>query len=188
MAKLLASCVHANFSHFYMRIFVLRIFCQLSVHWNSLSHKKSVNYCLVITLWKGEYCLIWVLKKSMFGSNSLKVSVLCGMNYEKTFYNSLISKNSLKMPVLLGINSRKVRTLFCICWWYNLFLEYISVKHMVDTFFFFFLIFFRIKTIFNKIWNCGYWSPDRGSSGSLWYALYRSECWYIKNIRYPFHL
>ena len=49
----------------------------------------------------------------------------------------------------------------------------ISVKHMVETFPFFFVL-FRIKTIFNEIRNCGYWSPERGSSGSLWYVLYRS--------------
>ena len=45
-----------------------------SVHWNS---QKSVYYCLVISLWKNESCLIWALNKSiLFGSNSLKVSVL----------------------------------------------------------------------------------------------------------------
>ena len=49
-----------------------------SVHWNS----KNVYHCLLITLSK---CLIWALNKSvLFGSNSLKVSVLCGMNFEKT--------------------------------------------------------------------------------------------------------
>ena len=48
----------------------------------------------------------------------------------------------------------------------------ISVKHMVNTFHFFVL--FRIRKKFNKIRNCGCWSPQRGSSGSLWYALYRS--------------
>ena len=61
-----------------------------SVHSNS---QKSVYYCLVITLWKCEYCLIWALNKSiLFGSNSLKVSVLCDTNSEKNFYYSLIWK------------------------------------------------------------------------------------------------
>ena len=61
-----------------------------SVHWNS---QRCVYYCLVVTLWKCEYCLIWPLNKSMlFGSNSLKVWVLCGMNSEKSFYYSLIWK------------------------------------------------------------------------------------------------
>ena len=59
-----------------------------SVHWSS---QKRVYCCLVITLWKFEYCLIWALNKSiMFGSNSLKVPVLCDMNSEKSFYYSLI--------------------------------------------------------------------------------------------------
>ena len=74
-----------------------------SVHWNS---QKGVYYCLVIILWKCEYCLIWALNKSiLFGSNSLKVSVLCDMNSEKMFYYSLLW--ILKMSVLLSINSGK---------------------------------------------------------------------------------
>ena len=40
----------------------------------------------------------------------------------------------------------------------------ISIKHMY---------FFKIRL--NKIWNCGYWSPERGSSGSLCYALCKSK-------------
>ena len=45
------------------------------------------------TQWKGEYCLIWAQSKSiLFGSNSLKVSVLCNENSEKHFYYSLIWK------------------------------------------------------------------------------------------------
>ena len=44
-------------------------------------------------VWKCEYCLIWILNKSiLFGSNSLKVSLLCGMYSGKTFYYSLIWK------------------------------------------------------------------------------------------------
>ena len=55
----------------------------LSVHWNS---QKSVLYCLVITLWKCKYCLIWALNKSILsGSNFRKVSELCDMNSEKKF-------------------------------------------------------------------------------------------------------
>ena len=61
-----------------------------SVHWNS---QKSVSYYLIITLWKCEYCLVWVLNKSiLFGGNSLKVSLLCDMYSEKSFYYSLIWK------------------------------------------------------------------------------------------------
>ena len=53
--------------------------------------QESVYYCLVITLWKCEYCLIWVLNKSkLFSSNSLKLSLLCDMYSEKRFYYSLI--------------------------------------------------------------------------------------------------
>ena len=54
-----------------------------SVHSNS---QKSVYSCLVITLCKCEYCFI------LFGCNSVKVSVLCDMNSEKSFYYSLIWK------------------------------------------------------------------------------------------------
>ena len=36
----------------------------------------------------------------------------------------------------------------------------ISIKHIVDIFF---VLFITLK----KIWNCRYWSPKRGSSGSL---------------------
>ena len=69
MAKLSASCLHANFS--------------LLIG----NFQKNVYYCLAITLWKCEYYFIWALSKSiLFGSdslNSLKVSVLCDMNFEK---------------------------------------------------------------------------------------------------------
>ena len=58
-----------------------------SVHSNS---QKSVYYCLIITLRKCEYCLIWALNKSiLFGSYSLTVSVSCQMNSEQKFYYSL---------------------------------------------------------------------------------------------------
>ena len=85
-------CVCANVSHFYLGIFSLRIFCLYKCPLK-LSIKCLLYYCLVITLWKCEYCLIWALNKSvLFGSNSLKVSVLCDMNSEKTFFYSLIWK------------------------------------------------------------------------------------------------
>ena len=57
----------------------------LSVH-VSIETFKSVYYCLIITLWKCEYCLIWALSKSiLFGTKSLTVLVLCDMNSEKSF-------------------------------------------------------------------------------------------------------
>ena len=75
--------MHANFSHFYLGIFSLRIFClfrfplKLSKKCLLLSGNNSV---------KSEYCLIWALTMSiLFGSNSLKVSVLFDMNSEKVF-------------------------------------------------------------------------------------------------------
>ena len=107
-----ASCVHANFSHFYLGILSLRIFCLFGCP--SIETQKSVYYCLVIPLWKCQYCLIWALNKSiLFGSNSLELSVLSDMNSEKTFYRSFIWVNSLKMLVLLGVNSEKVCIIVC---------------------------------------------------------------------------
>ena len=44
--------------------------------------------------------------------------------------------------------------------------DIISIKRMVDTFYFFFVL-FKIKTKFNLIGNCGYSSPESSSSGSL---------------------
>ena len=71
-----------------LRIFSWEFFVSSSVHSKS---QESVYYYLVITLWKFEYTLIWVLTKSkLFGSNCLKVSFLCDMYYEKRFYYSLI--------------------------------------------------------------------------------------------------
>ena len=129
MAKLTASYVHANFSHFYLGILSLKIFCLFGCP--SIETQKIVYYCLVIPLWKCEYCLIWALNKSiLFGSNSLELSVLSDMNSEKTFYRSFIwsklSKNvsiawcklwksvyyclpvTLKISVLLDVSSGKV--------------------------------------------------------------------------------
>ena len=134
MAKLSTSCVHANFLHFYLGIFSLRIFCLYKCPMK-LSEKCLLYHCLVITLWKCEYCLIWALNKSMlFGSNYQKVSVLSDTNSEKRFYYSLIWKelsenvsiawyklwksvvlcgsNSLKMPALFDVNSGKVCSIF----------------------------------------------------------------------------
>ena len=65
--------------------------------------------------------------------------------------------------------------LLCLCWWYNLFLKRYYFYKAYGWHFWFLFIIFRIKTKLTKIWNCRYWSPERGSSGSLWYALYRSE-------------
>ena len=67
-------CVYANFSHFQLSIFRLRIFCLF-----------KCPFRLSKILCKCEYCLIWVLNKSiLFGSNSLKVSSLCDMYFEKS--------------------------------------------------------------------------------------------------------
>ena len=38
------------------------------------------------------------------------------------------------------------------------------------------------------MWDYRYWSSERGSGGSLWYALCRSKKWYIENIRYSLFL
>ena len=59
------------------------------------------------------------------------------------------------------------------------------MKHMVDTFVFFFFVFFQIKTKFKKTWNCEYWRPERGSSGSLWHVLYRFKAGGLKNFDIP---
>ena len=110
MAKLSASCVHAKFSHFYLGIFSSKFYVCLSVHWNS---QKGVDYCLVITKWKCQYRLIWALKKSiLFASNPLKVPVLCDMNSEKTFYNTLIWKKLWKCPYCLVWTLEKCVVLF----------------------------------------------------------------------------
>ena len=53
---MLHMCMLTYFSHFY-----LGIFCP-SVHWNS---QKSVYYCVKITLWNCECCLIWAQNKSI---------------------------------------------------------------------------------------------------------------------------
>ena len=67
------SCVYANFSHFYLGMFCLRIFCLFKV---SIQTLKSVHFCLAINLWKCECCLIWAQNKSiLLGSNSLVLSV-----------------------------------------------------------------------------------------------------------------
>ena len=102
MAKLSVSCVYANFP--YLRIFCLRIlFVQTS--------QESVYNCLVIILWKCEYCLTWALNNSvLFGSNSLKMSVLmealeiCAV---------LLAINFLKILVLFDMNSAKACSIAC---------------------------------------------------------------------------
>ena len=69
MAKLSASCVHANFSHLYLEFTLLKIFCPFEC---SLKLSKK---CLLV-----------------FGNNSVKVSVSCDMFSEKTCYYSSIWK------------------------------------------------------------------------------------------------
>ena len=77
MAKESASCVHANISHFYFGIFSLRIFCLF---------KFSLK------LWKKCLLLLDINSVTLFGSNSLKVLILCDRNSEKSFYFSSILK------------------------------------------------------------------------------------------------
>ena len=53
------------------------------------------------------------LKKSiLFGSNSLKVLVLCDMNTEKSFYYSLVWKEPSE-NVSIDINSGEVCSIVC---------------------------------------------------------------------------
>ena len=117
IAKLSLLCVYTNFSHFYLGIFLFENF--LSVQ-ESIETQKIVYYCLVITLWKCEYCLTWALNNSrLFGCNSQKVP---DMNSEKSFYYSLIWKDFSenvsivwcleKCVVLFGSNSQKVSVMF----------------------------------------------------------------------------
>ena len=113
MAKLSVPCVYANFSHFYLGIFCLRILCLFKC---PLKLKKSVYY-LVITLCKCEYCLIWVLNKSLlFGSNSLKISVLLDINSGKVVV--LFASNSLKTSILFDneMKSGKICSIVSQSW------------------------------------------------------------------------
>ena len=57
-----------------------------------LNSYKSVYYCLVITPWKCQYCLIWTLIEvfTIICSNSLKVSLLFDMNSGKSVYYYLV--------------------------------------------------------------------------------------------------
>ena len=73
--------------------------------------QESVYNCLVIILWKCEYCLTWALNNSvLFGSNSLKMSVLmealemCAV---------LLAINFLKILVLFDMNSGKACSIAC---------------------------------------------------------------------------
>ena len=85
---------------------------ELFVCSSASNSSKSFYFCLVVTLWKYEYCLIWVLNKSiLFGRNSLKVSLLCDMYSEKFFTIVQFGRKSLKISVLLM--SEKV---FSIVW------------------------------------------------------------------------
>ena len=106
-------------------------------HWNS---QKHVYYCLVRTLWKCEYCLIWsvntvwywALNKSiLFGSNSLKVSVLRDVNSE-SFYYSLIWKElseytrivwcKLWKTVLYCLPVTLLKCQYCLIWTMKMYL------------------------------------------------------------------
>ena len=84
--------------------------------------QESFYYYLVITQWKWEYCLIWVLNKStLFDSNSLKVSLLCDMYSEKSFYCSLIWKElsenvSISWYILCGIVYKQLSENVSIVW------------------------------------------------------------------------
>ena len=90
MAKISASCVCANFSHFYLGIFCLRFSVRSSVHWNS---QNSVYYCLVKTLWKREYSVLWPLYNLiLFGSYSPKMSSIMRYEFWKKFLRFLIWK------------------------------------------------------------------------------------------------
>ena len=112
MAKLSVSCAHANFSHFYSGIFPLRIFCLFKCP------LKLSKKCLL--LFGNNSVKMWILFDTIFkqvnivGSNSLKVSVLCDMNSEKSFYLKVkFGSNSLKMSVLIDINSGKMCSIVC---------------------------------------------------------------------------
>ena len=118
-------CIHANFSQFYLGIFSMKIFYLFKCPW------KLSNKCLLLfgnnSNSKCEYCLIWARNKSvLFGSNSLKLSVLCDMNSEKTFYYILIWKELYESVsiawqtlencvVLFASNSLKMSVLFNAC-------------------------------------------------------------------------
>ena len=122
--KLSVSYVYANFCHFPLEIFCLRISDCSGVHLNS---QINVYYCLVITPWKCEYCLMWVRNKLnkliLFGSNSLKVwkcQYCITWTLKKSFYYSLVRKELSenvsitleKFVVLFASNSLKILVLF----------------------------------------------------------------------------
>ena len=65
--------------------------------------------------------------------------------------------------------------LLCICWWYNFFLKGCHFYKKYGRYFPLFFGFLWIKTKFMKMWDYRYWSPERGSSGSLRYVLRRSK-------------
>ena len=81
--KLSASCVHTNFSLFYLGIFSLRIFCLFR-----FLLKLSKEYLL---LFCNNPMKVWI----RFDMSS-KLSLLCDTNSEKTFCNSLIWKEPSK--------------------------------------------------------------------------------------------
>ena len=77
---------------------------ELFVCSSASNSSKSFYFCLVVTPWKYEYCLIWVLNKSiLFGRNSLKVSLLCDMYSENFFTIVQFGRKSLKISVLFDV-------------------------------------------------------------------------------------
>ena len=81
-----------------------KFYVSSSVHWKS---RKSVYYCLEISLWKSECCLIWALNKSiLFGSNPESVSIVsfnCDLLQAKL--NSLYKAWSYKKKKLKKIKA-----------------------------------------------------------------------------------
>ena len=105
--KIMFNMCMLTFITFTFEFSVLEFSVWSSVHSNS---PKSVYCCLLITLWKCEYGFIWLLGKSiLFGTNSLKVSVLCDGNSEKVC--SIFGSNSLKLSILFDMKSEKVCTI-----------------------------------------------------------------------------
>ena len=87
--------------------------------------QENVYYYLEITLFQCRYSLIWVLNKSMlFGSNSLKMSVLLDINSAVLFTSDSLKSVSVSivwykiwnMFLTVGSNCLKVWILFNFFW------------------------------------------------------------------------
>ena len=149
--------------------------------------------------------LIYALEKYGFGKNFISwVKILlrnqesCVLNGGTTTKYFLLERGArqgdpisaylfvLALEILFQLIKSKSEikglTIFDLCYLYSayaddttfFFQDTTSMKHMVDVFLSFF-VFFWIKTKLKKIWNCGYLSPESGSSGSLWFTLCRSK-------------